>query len=461
MKYKFVLVLPLLLLSLLSQSVSFTSAQKTITLNPIADSYVDAGEPNSNYGASSSLDVWPYSAAFIKFGYITYLKFDLETIPAGATITSAWLRLYLTWGLSETAEIGVHFVSDNTWEELKITWNNKPSYYPTPAYVNDTVAIGDEWYEWEITSEVSKSATLLSLALVSTKGGIATFDSREVSHKPTLIVQYTVPDSAPPSISDLKINPVEPTVEDEVAVTTKVIDDESGVKWVILSYTDKGTTWKEVNMEYVGDETYKSLIPQQKSGTTVEYSVKTQDNSGNEAQSNTLSFTVKKPTYYSELSDKYNALQSEHNTVKDKLESAKSELDRAHSVLQKSQTDLSKALSDMKTLQDELDSTEAELSEVKDTVETTKSELEKTKTDLTTTQSDLQDLQSEHTTLNKDYGDLKQSKEAVQSEHENLKADYERVKQEQTLLQYVFLLTTVIFLLTTIYFARKKKTPTT
>jgi hypothetical protein len=383
-----VLLIIVLILSLVGL-MPRTFAQLTTSFYPVADSYVDISKPDSNFGGSSYLAVWPIVERW-RFGYISYLRFDLGVIPAGWTVVEAKLRLYLAWGLDETATIGVHYVPDNTWDEFKITWANKPSYDPSPAYVNDTIALGGTWYEWKITKEVSRSlGSGLSLALVGIRGGMASFYSKEGRYKPTLIVQYTVPDSTPPSIGDVKISPVQPTVEDEVTVTAKVTDAESGVKSVSLSYTDKGTTWKKVSMERVVGDSYMAVIPQQKSGLTIQYYIEVEDNALNKARSATLSYTVGKPSYYQELYNTYNELKSRYDLLTKNYQSLLINYTRLEEALKKTNEALDTTKADLERTKSSLDKTRSELDAARRELADKAESLSKAESELTAARSQL------------------------------------------------------------------------
>ena len=57
---------------------------------PNADSYTYSNAPTTNYGADPSL--------FVQKGSVTsasYLRFDLSTLPSGASVSKATLRLYV------------------------------------------------------------------------------------------------------------------------------------------------------------------------------------------------------------------------------------------------------------------------------------------------------------------------------------------------------------------------------
>ena len=144
----------LLFLVLLLLPVFFVSPlaveARSATLEPVADTYVDENNPVTNYGGES------YLALEDDIGgdeFLIFIKFDLSDLPSDAEISSVKLRLNTMW-VSATKNIGAHRVTDTTWEELNITYNNKPSH---AAAVTDAVNVGyeDIWYEWDVTTDVT------------------------------------------------------------------------------------------------------------------------------------------------------------------------------------------------------------------------------------------------------------------------------------------------------------------
>ena len=111
---------------------------------PAEDSWVEAEFPNGNHGSETSLRVKSDSRT-----RRSYLKFDLNAIPDGKSITSVKLYLYCTYkDKYSSVEIYVHETSDN-WDEGSITWNNAPAVdsFITSILVNGT----GQYYCWDIT----------------------------------------------------------------------------------------------------------------------------------------------------------------------------------------------------------------------------------------------------------------------------------------------------------------------
>jgi len=168
----------------------------TVTLQSIADAYVNASSTETNYGSSDSL----YISANSKLDF-TYVMFDLSSLPPEANILSAYLNMYLlsTGGDIYTGDdYGAHYCSDNSWTEHGITWNNKPSFVSEPTY---TLAFGF-WYtvkdykSWDVTADVRNAFSSGFLTEVlkfedKTGDGYAVFRSKEDTQKPRLKVEYS------------------------------------------------------------------------------------------------------------------------------------------------------------------------------------------------------------------------------------------------------------------------------
>jgi len=180
----------------------------TKTLFPVRDSYVDSDEGDHNFGEQGRLQVYYYKWLIIPLKErVTYLMFNLSGIPAGINLMSADLSLF-----AESAQaafnIGVHYCSDDSWEETEITWNNKPSWSEQPSDI-EHVSSSNNWFSWNIKSDIEtvlqSNDTLLTVVLTPEESGdkdlTAVFCSSEAElteYRPKLVINYY---KAQPSLS--------------------------------------------------------------------------------------------------------------------------------------------------------------------------------------------------------------------------------------------------------------------
>src|SRR6187551_1462963 len=72
---------------------SFVFAQ-TVTLNPTADTYLSKVSATTNYGSATTFSVEPENNNLKR----AIMRFNVSSVPAGATIVSATLTLQKTAG---------------------------------------------------------------------------------------------------------------------------------------------------------------------------------------------------------------------------------------------------------------------------------------------------------------------------------------------------------------------------
>jgi hypothetical protein len=168
-------------------------APTTTTLAPVADAYVrDGTYASANFGTATSLVVKVQSSTTGNHR-ITFLRFSFSGLSGG--VTAAKLRLYGLRPSGNGVTDSAYAVSDNSWSETGITWNNLPAI---GAVQGSGVAIGTvaQYYEWDVTAFVkaqrSAAASAVSLAVqmdASVTIGPDTFNSREAaSNHPQLVI---------------------------------------------------------------------------------------------------------------------------------------------------------------------------------------------------------------------------------------------------------------------------------
>ena len=151
---------------------------------------------NNNFGSATSLIDQTNSSPNKSFE--TFLKFDISTISANPS--SAFLRVNGRLNNTQTPSLTVeaYNVTNTSWMENTITWNNKPAAQPailTTANVNSTT---NQYYQWDVSSLIaglrSAGINLVTVKLINTNSSNnqAIFNSKEAaSNKPELVINET------------------------------------------------------------------------------------------------------------------------------------------------------------------------------------------------------------------------------------------------------------------------------
>jgi hypothetical protein len=156
---------------------------------PSGDAYTNSADPATKYGANALLDV---DGATQK----TYIQFNLSSIPTGASISQATLKLYVnavtTAGSFEVYTVGA------SWSESTIDYTNEPAL---GSVINSGVALvaadKNQYILIPITSTVQGwvkgSVANNGIALVAIGALNTSFDSKEstsTSHPPELDIVF-------------------------------------------------------------------------------------------------------------------------------------------------------------------------------------------------------------------------------------------------------------------------------
>jgi hypothetical protein len=209
-------------------AATYIGPTDTTTLYSIADSYVNASSPDTNYGNDQDLIV-NASSTDLSQNFI-YVKFDLSTIPQNAYIVSASLQLRLSgfsnlyYGIMGPGDrINAYYCPDNSWTETGITYNNKPTFNSASTdYWSPGIFISYGYKSWDITEDVKTALPIGELTEVikfSDKNGDyghARYQSKEATNKPKLEIQYTttpVFEIQFESSQDPEATPYIPTIE--------------------------------------------------------------------------------------------------------------------------------------------------------------------------------------------------------------------------------------------------------
>ncbi|HEY7168824.1 MAG TPA: DUF4347 domain-containing protein, partial [Candidatus Binatia bacterium] len=194
---------------------SWLEILSTASVQASQDTYIKLKAPDDtkNFGASSHLIVDRESADLQR----ALLEFDLSGIPANATINSAVLKMQSTQ-IGGALNINVYEVlqswSEGTasgtadtanWDQRSagVNWTTAGGTFdPTPVATLNTSSLGQ--HTWDITSLVQAwvngTKTNNGIMVASPDGGgnrTVTYDSREGTTKPVLVIDYTPTNLAP------------------------------------------------------------------------------------------------------------------------------------------------------------------------------------------------------------------------------------------------------------------------
>ncbi|MGD9506026.1 MAG: DNRLRE domain-containing protein, partial [Syntrophobacteraceae bacterium] len=175
----------------------------SVDIGSAMDAHVVEGYSTSNYGSASSIYVQSASGGSYK-DERAWTMFDLKgSLPAGATIVSAKLRLYC-WKADDADDLSasVYGSDDDSWTESGLTWSGQPAYGSTALSSVELVANDeDKWIEWDVTAFVQAQYAgdgKVSLVVKPAAEGQSSyaayvFDAKEYSSSlaPRLRIEYT------------------------------------------------------------------------------------------------------------------------------------------------------------------------------------------------------------------------------------------------------------------------------
>lgn len=129
---------------------------RTLTLNAVADAYVrDGSYANNNFGLATTMMA---KSSTVGYSRQNYTMFDLSGI--NGTVVSAQFRLSPnSVGQTSAMTHDVYQISDNTWTETALTWNNRP-------------ANGSKLGSWLVPSAGNYAALDVSAAVSAALGSI-------------------------------------------------------------------------------------------------------------------------------------------------------------------------------------------------------------------------------------------------------------------------------------------------
>lgn len=181
-----------------------------VILTPTADTFAAKDESQRNFGSEDRLEVRSYKEDSGPKNRRSFLRFDLSSIPPGALVKSATLRLYMYEAPAASRYYETHRITED-WDELTLNWKNQPKVTEDPTATISTGTTSGTWVEWDVTSDVR--AFVWGMATnygwrvrdddeKSPTDQWARFRSREFSNtdlRPQLVVRYATFPSTPDS----------------------------------------------------------------------------------------------------------------------------------------------------------------------------------------------------------------------------------------------------------------------
>lgn len=271
---------------LLTQTPLASGALNAVVELPVvADSYIASARPNQNFGADSLF--LGYNVFGDNFGaQRIVLRFDTAgTLPAGAQINNAQLRLRLAFASpAEDLPMGTvlrRLASD--WSETGVNWNSEPQW----TDVDDRASVGSAlgWYEWDVRTEVEawvNGTPNYGLEIIGDERiqeRERAFYSRETTtgYFPRLVVDYTVnADQLPPAVT---VDPLPAFVGRNFTVSWHGSDPGgSGIAGYDVQYRVDEGEW----IEWLSGVTFTAEeFADAKNGRRYEFRARGVDNTGN------------------------------------------------------------------------------------------------------------------------------------------------------------------------------------
>ncbi|OKI74106.1 CBM96 family carbohydrate-binding protein [Micromonospora sp. CB01531] len=162
----------------------------TATFTSVADTYVDNSATSTNYGTRTQLgiDNSPIKRMF--------LRFSVNGLTA--PVSSARLRIHTDDVAGAESPSGGTFkaMTNTTWSETGVTWNNQPAIDGVTLGSLGSVA-RNTWYEVDVTRLVTGNGTV-SIGVTSSNSDGADYDSRESGATAPQLVVTTGTSSSDP-----------------------------------------------------------------------------------------------------------------------------------------------------------------------------------------------------------------------------------------------------------------------
>jgi fibronectin type 3 domain-containing protein len=257
------------------------SQAATLTFSPSADSYVDASQPDTNFGGLQKIrtDGSPVVRS--------YLRFDVTGFSG--SVQKATLSLVPASSLS--GAVTASAVADNSWSETTITNTNAPATGTTLSSVPS--AVTGTPMSFDVTKAVPGNGPV-SIALTSSSVTALAIWSREAggTNVPQLVVDVQTDTTAPSAPDGLTAT----GGDKQVSLTWNAASDDTGVTGYRVYRQNADGSWPTTATATTAAATRSFTDTGRTNGTAYTYRVTAIDAAGNEsAPSATASATPQAP----------------------------------------------------------------------------------------------------------------------------------------------------------------------
>jgi len=211
------------------------SVSTTTVFYAVADAQVSEVSPSTNYGSETTLKVGRSASGLD----LSLLQFDVSTLPAGVSITSAVLRVSASdiTGDYNPLDVSVRRLTAS-WNEGTVTWDSKPASSTT---LDTTSTSGHEWVSWDLTDQVREwynGHTNNGLELGGPgSGSYALYmSSSEGANSPELVVSHEYPTSTPTATVPPTNTPT-PTAGHDVSDLGDAPDSSNSTTFTMNAYS--------------------------------------------------------------------------------------------------------------------------------------------------------------------------------------------------------------------------------
>ena len=203
---------------------------ETLTFACVADGYVDASSPGSNYDADARLRADAEPARTI------YLRFAVTGVD-GRRVEQARLRLQVS-GPNDDSGGTIHVISDDSWDESTLTFNTRPAV-DGPGLETLGAVTQDEIVEFHLDGVITRDG-VYNIAIDSTStDGVSYVSTVPASGEPPRLVVILAP--APEPVVTI-VQPPDGSVffrGDPAQLQATVVDDEWGLESFVEWTSDR------------------------------------------------------------------------------------------------------------------------------------------------------------------------------------------------------------------------------